>query len=130
MNYNNSAGMDGSGYAAMMGDAFNVYNEGYMFDGADLGEIVVGYGRPARGLLRAKSVNSAVADFVSVEEETVADEAIPFQLATPEVSVRQDFATTLAFEPFLIQIVHLLSLHILLNCCSLVFLIWILVQSL
>lgn len=101
VNYNNSAGMDGSGYAAMMGDAFNVYNEGYMFDGADLGEIVVGYGRPARGLLRAKSVNSAVADFVSVEEEASADEAIPFQLAAPEVSLRQDFATTLAFEPFL-----------------------------
>lgn len=90
VNYNNIAGMDGSGYAAMMGDSFNVYNEGYMFDGADLGEIVVGYGRPARGLLRAKSANSAVAD-----------EAIPFQLAAPEVSVRQDFATTLAFEPFL-----------------------------
>lgn len=101
VNYSNIAGMDGSGYAAMMGDAFNVYNEGYMFDGADLGEIVVGYGRPARGLLRAKSMNSVVADFVSVEEETSAVEAIPFQLAAPEVSVRQDFATTLAFEPFL-----------------------------
>lgn len=98
---NTAVGMDGNGYAAMMGDAFNMYNERYVFDGQDLGDVVVGYGRPARGLLRAKSANSAVDDYVSVEEESAADEAIPFQIQPQEVSVREDFAASLAFEPFL-----------------------------
>ena len=94
--------MDGSGYAAMMGDVFNTYNDGYVFDDVALGEtIVVGYGQPRRRLLRTKSSNSAMEDYVRVEEETVADEAIPLQLAAREISLRQDFATTLAFEPFL-----------------------------
>ena len=101
VNYNNAAGTDGSGYVAMMGDAFNVYNEGYVFDSSDFGDIVVGYGRPKRGLLRSKSANSAVEDYVSVEEESAAGEAIPLQIAAPEISLRQDFASTLAFEPFL-----------------------------
>ena len=102
VNYSNAAGMDGSGYAAMMGDVFNTYNNGYVFDDVALGEtIVVGYGQPRRKLLRTKSSNSEMADYVRVEEETVADEAIPLQLAAREISLRQDFATTLAFEPFL-----------------------------
>lgn len=96
VNYDNSAGMDGSGYAAMMGDPLNTYNDGYYFDETALGEtIVVGYGQPRRGLLRTKSANAAT-DYVSVEEE-----AIPLQLAEKEISLRQDFAATLAFEPFL-----------------------------
>lgn len=100
--YSNAAGADGSGYAAMMGDVFNVYNDGYHFDDVALGEtVVVGYGRPGRRMLRTKNSNSAMADYVTVEEETIADEAIPFQLAAPEISLRQDFSTTLAFEPFL-----------------------------
>ena len=98
---NTAAGMDGSGYAVMMGDAFNLYNEGYMFDSADLGDIVVGYGRAGRGLQRAKSSNLATVDYVSVEEESAADEAIPFQIMSQDISVREDFATSLAFEPFL-----------------------------
>ena len=100
VNYDNSAGMDGSGYAAMMGDPLNAYNDGYYYDDAVLDEtIVVGYGQPRRGLLRTKSANAA-ADYVSVEEGVV-DEAIPLQLADKEISLRKDFATTLAFEPFL-----------------------------
>lgn len=96
VNYNSSSGMDGNGFATMMGDPFNMYNDGYYFDDVALGEtVVVGYGQPRRGLLRTKSANAAM-DYVSVEEE-----AIPFQLAEQEIAVRQDFATTLAFEPFL-----------------------------
>ena len=96
VNYSSSSGMDGNGFAAMMGDPLNMYNDGYYFDDAALGEtIVVGYGQPRRGLLRTKSANAAM-DYVSVEEE-----AIPFQLAEQEMPLRQDFATALAFEPFL-----------------------------
>lgn len=101
VNYSSSAGMDGSRYASMMGDPLNAYNDGYHYDDVALGgDIVIGYGRPRRGLLRTKSVNAA-ADYVSVEEESVEEEAIPLQLAEQGVSLRQDFATTLAFEPFL-----------------------------
>lgn len=96
----NVAGMDGSGRDVMMGDQFNLYNDGYLFDDSMLGEVVVGYGQPRRGLLRSKSVNSTM-NFVTVEEEVIADEAIPMQLAPQEVSVREDFAPSLAFEPFL-----------------------------
>ncbi len=102
VNYSNAAGMDGSGYAAMMGDVFNTYNDGYIFDDMALDEtVVIGYGQPGRRLMRTKSSNSAMGDYVSVEEEIVADGAVPFPLAAPEISVRRDFATTLAFEPFL-----------------------------
>ena len=102
VNYNSVAGTDGNGYAAMMGDIFNTYNNAYVFDSGILDEkIVVGYGMPRRGLLRAKSSNAVMEDYVGVEEEIIADEAIPSQLAAPEVSMRQDFSTTLAFEPFL-----------------------------
>ena len=102
VNYNSVTGTDGNGYAAMMGDIFNTYNNGYVFDSGILDEkIVVGYGSPRRGLLRAKSSNAAMEDYVSVEEETISYLAEPFQAAAPEAPLRQDFATTLAFEPFL-----------------------------
>ena len=59
--------------------------------------VVVGYGSPKKSLFRSVGANS-------VDEAADAfaeDEAIPFQLEAQEVSVREDFAASLAFEPFL-----------------------------
>ena len=98
---NVAAGMYGYRYASMMGDHFDMYNDGYL-DGDVLFEsvdemVVVGYGSPKKSLfrpMRANSVDEAADAFAE-------DEAIPFQLEAQEVSVREDFAASLAFEPFL-----------------------------
>ena len=68
--------------------------------------VVFGYGskRSIRGIrsVRAKAVVNGSMDFAEVEAES-ADEAIPFQLVedASEPVVRDDFSTSLAFEPFL-----------------------------
>ena len=109
-------GRDTNNYRAVMGDAFGFSGFDVSFgleEGAMLEEnVVIGYGArrglagAARGLasMRASKSNSAVEmmDMVSVEEESVeaevmADAAVPVS----DVVVREDFSTTLAFEPFL-----------------------------
>jgi len=97
-----AAGMYGNRYASMMGDPFDMYNDGYL-DGDVLFEsvdemAVMGYGSSRKGLLRSKSSNSSAEVMADAFAE---DEAIPFQLEAQEVSVREDFAASLAFEPFL-----------------------------
>ena len=95
------AGIDGNRYASMMGDPFDMYNDVYLegdvlFESVDE-MVVVGYGSPKKSLFRSVGANS-------VDEAADAfaeDEAIPFQLEAQEVSVREDFAASLAFEPFL-----------------------------
>lgn len=83
-----ASGMDGNGYAVMLGGPSGIFDDGYLYLSADtaLGEVedaaVIGYGSPRKGLLRTKASNAV--------EEVMED-----------VSVRQDFAATLAFEPFL-----------------------------
>ena len=78
-----------------------------VFDSHMLEEnVVFGYGskRSIRGIrsVRAKAVVNGSMDFAEVEAES-ADEAIPFQLVedASEPGVRDDFSTSLAFEPFL-----------------------------
>ena len=92
---NGIAGMNGVEHAELMG---GVYGSAMLED-----NIVVGYGskRSMRATRSKAAVNGSV-DFVEAEAES-ADEAIPFQLAqdTSGPVVRDDFAASLAFEPFL-----------------------------
>ncbi len=98
---NGMAGVNGIDYPEWMDD---------MFGGPMLEEnVVVGYGsqrsiRGARSVraTRAKTAVDGSMDFVEVEAES-ADEAIPFQLAEDASGpvIRDDFAASLAFEPFL-----------------------------
>ena len=91
------AGMDGSGYPAMMGNPMDLYDSGFMFDGVALDEnVVVGYGTKRRksllagSMLAARSVNAESAPVTLAEEDDAsADE------------LRSEFSTSLAFEPFL-----------------------------
>ena len=92
---NGIAGMNGVEHAELMG---GVYGSAMLEE-----NIVVGYGskRSMRATRSKAAVNGSV-DFVEAEAES-ADEAIPFQLAqdTSGPVVRDDFAASLAFEPFL-----------------------------
>ena len=92
---NGIAGMNGVEHAELMG---GVYGSAMLEE-----NIVVGYGskRSMRATRSKAAVNGSV-DFVEAEAES-ADEAIPFQLAedASELVVRDDFSTSLAFEPFL-----------------------------
>lgn len=109
-------GRDTNNYRAVMGDAFGFSGFDVSFgleEGAMLEEnVVIGYGArrglpcAVRGMasMRASKSNSAVEmmDMVSVEEESVeaevmADAAVPVS----DIVVREDFSTTIAFEPFL-----------------------------
>lgn len=85
VNMRTMTGMDGSGYSAMMGDPFDIYDSGFMSDGDVLEEtMVVGYGAARRkSVMTAHTMNAAE----SVSEEPV--------------EVRDDFAASLAFRPFL-----------------------------
>lgn len=86
-----AAGVNGNG-TAMLGNY--PYESEHDFDGLEV--VVAGYG----AVMRTK----AAMDYVSVEE-AADEEAIPFQLVGNDtadgVVVREDFSTTLAFEPFL-----------------------------
>lgn len=85
VNMRTMSGMDGSGYSAMMGDPFDMYDSGFMFDGEVLEEtMVVGYGTARRkSVMTGHAMNAAESmDEVSVE-------------------VRDDFAASLTFKPFL-----------------------------
>lgn len=84
-----SAGQNGRGGPAIFNDAGLKEN------------VVVGYGTRIK-----TSARTGAPDFVSVEEESDGvEEAIPFQLASdksePDLILREDFATSLAFKPFL-----------------------------
>ena len=99
------SGMDGNGYASMMGDPFDMFNDVYLEGDVILAEAsdalsgaVMGYGSPRKGLLRSKSSNSSAE---VMEDAFAEEEAVPFQLDVQEVPVRDDFAASLAFEPFL-----------------------------
>ena len=72
-----------------------------MLEGAS-GNVVIGYGSVRRANSRSKSAASAGVSLAA--DMAVAEEAIPFQLTDNEsaqVTVREDFAVSLAFEPFL-----------------------------
>lgn len=72
-------GMNGSGHKGMMGEAEYMNVKAY-------------------GALRTKSVLGSV----TTEDAVAEEEAIPFQLVSdPEVKLRTDFSSSLAFEPFL-----------------------------
>ena len=58
--------------------------------------MVIGYGSVKRN--NAVAAKAQTSDYVRVEEAT---EAIPFQLAQQAQEIREDFAPSLAFEPFL-----------------------------
>ena len=87
-----SAGRDGNGYEAFMGDMY--YCSDMLFEGAIDENVVVGYG--TRSLKAARTGNM---DYVSVEEESVED-AAPVR-EEENIDFREDFAASLAFEPFL-----------------------------
>ena len=92
---NGIAGMNGVEYSELMGGVFG---------SAMLDEnVVVGYGsKRSMRAARSKAAVTGSVDFAVVETES-ADEAIQFQLVEDpaEVAVRDDFSTSLAFEPFL-----------------------------
>ncbi len=92
---NGIAGMNGVEHAELMGRVFgsSVLEE----------NVVVGYGsKRSMRAARTKADMKETVDFAVVETES-ADEAIPFQIVedASEVVVRDDFSTSLAFEPFL-----------------------------
>ena len=92
---NGIAGMDGVEYSELMGGVFG----SSMLDK----KVVVGFGstRSMRAG-RTKADLTGAVDFADVEAES-ADEAIPFQIVedASDLVVRDDFSTSLAFEPFL-----------------------------
>ena len=98
---NPSAGLNGSGHSSMMGDAIDMYNDGYLFETSSLGKTVIGYGSPRR--VKARSAGAVNSGMMAYDDMAVEEEAIPFQLVTEQtdVALRSDFATSLAFEPFL-----------------------------
>ena len=93
----NISGMDGSGYSAMMGNPFDIYDSGFRFDGDVLEEsAVVGYGTVRNRALKT--------DRLMAVAETVNDEAMSLQHDDENnagVEVRDDLSSSLAFEPFL-----------------------------
>ena len=92
---NGIAGMNGVEYSELMGGVFG----SPMLDE----NVVVGYGsKRSMRAARSKAAVTGSVDFAVVETES-ADEAIPFQIVedASEVVVRDDFSTSLAFEPFL-----------------------------
>lgn len=98
---NSSAGLNGSGHSSMMGDVFDMYYDGYMFESSVADDVVVGYGSPRR--VKARSAVVVESATMAYNDMAVTEEAIPFQLAEDkdDVTVRTDFAASLAFEPFL-----------------------------
>ena len=85
---NAASGRNGNGISLMMDDT--------------QGDMVIGYGSARRANSRNKS--AAAAGTLPIADMAVTEEAIPFQLAVDEsaqVTVREDFAVSLAFEPFL-----------------------------
>lgn len=108
-------GRDTNNYRAVMGDAFGFSGFDVSFgleEGAMLEEnVVIGYGArrglagAARGMATMRSKKSAdaeaVMDMAMVEEETVADAASYVADIRNDMPAREDFSTTLAFEPFL-----------------------------
>ncbi len=67
--------------------------------------LVIGYGIGRRKAVRVGS-NAMMREAVAYDSAAAEDEAVPFQMAETkssfmDVSVRDDFSTTLAFEPFL-----------------------------
>ena len=98
---NSSSGLNGSGHSSMMGDAFDMYYGGYLFETSLSDKTVIGYGSTRR--VKARSTGAVNSGMMAYDDITVEEEAIPFQLVTEQtdVAVRSDFATSLAFEPFL-----------------------------
>lgn len=110
-------GRDSNGYMAVMGDAHGFSDYEFMalsgmYEDRPVNDMVVGYGgrKGLAGTFKALAVNRSgmaeaavqAMDMLSVEEESVemevvADAAVP----VPDLSVREDFSTTLTFEPFL-----------------------------
>ena len=89
------AGMNGVEHAELMG---GVYGSPMLDD-----NVVVGYGsKRSMRSTRSKAAVNGYVDFVEAEAES-ADEAIPFQIVedASDVVLRDDFSTSLAFEPFL-----------------------------
>lgn len=98
---NSSAGMNGSGHSSMMGDVFDMYYDGYLFESPALGDAVVGYGSPRR--VKARNTVAVESETMAYNDMAAAEEAIPFQRDDnkDDVTVRTDFSASLAFEPFL-----------------------------
>ena len=96
------AGEYGRRYRSVFGDQHAISMYGPLFDaGVSLEEdIVVGYGTRVNSVMRSKSsasVESEVIPFQWVNDSAgaVSEEALP------QVTVREDFSTSLAFEPLL-----------------------------